>query len=228
MKKLFAISLSAMTILTCLSGCGNSLNGVVFKDTVVTYDGELHSIEASNLPSDVSVRYENNGFKDAGVYLVKAIFSKDNKDIKTKEAKLTIEPRAVTVNIDNKQSMIDDIQDLTYTVDGLIEGDDLKVNLSVDTYPGLPFITSGIRFTIVAHVSSTVAGRFTVIVVSGSPYTVHSFLSKSVSANTLPIHSYSKMIPSSVSVVTTALIPVASPALTVMPSVDELISSLCV
>ena len=134
MKKKLSIVLSSLTILTCLSGCGNSLNRVIFKDTVVTYDGKFHSIEASNVPSDVSVRYENNSFKDAGEYIVKAIFTKDNKDIKTKEAKLTIEPRAVTVNIDNQKSMIDDIKDLTYTVDGLIEGDDLKVDLSVDSY----------------------------------------------------------------------------------------------
>ena len=50
-------------------------------------------------------------------------------------------------------------------------------SLSVETYPGIPFITSGILFTIVAQVSSTVAGLATTMVVSGSPSTVHSFLS---------------------------------------------------
>ena len=133
MKKIFSVILSSLTILTCLSGCGNSLKNVIFNNTVVTYDGKMHSIEASNLPSGVSVRYENNSFKDAGEYLVKVIFTKENKDLKTKEVKLTINPRNVTVNIDDKQSMIDDIEELTYTVEGLIEGDDLGVSLSVDS-----------------------------------------------------------------------------------------------
>ena len=53
--------------------------------------------------------------------------------------------------------------------------------MSVETYPGFPLITSGILFTIVAHVSSTVAGLATTIVVLGSPSIVHSFLSKSFS-----------------------------------------------
>jgi len=48
---------------------------------------------------------------------------------------------------------------------------------AVGTYPGFAFIKSGILFTIVAHVNSTVAGLATVMLVSGSPYTVHSFLS---------------------------------------------------
>ena len=87
---------------------------------------------------------------------------------------------------------------------------------------------SGILFTTVAHVSSTVAGLSTVIVVVGSPSTVHTFLSNSSGAYTLTTHSVSTTIPSSVSFVTTALIPVASPAFTVMFNVDEKISSLYV
>ena len=93
-------------------------------------------------------------------------------------------------------------------------------------YPGFAFSTSGILFTIVAQVSSTVAGFSTVIVVVGSPSTVQTFLSNSSGAYTFPIHSVSITIPSSVSVVTTALIPVASPAFTVIFRVLEYISSL--
>lgn len=37
----------------------------------------------------------------------------------------------------------------------------------------------GMRLTSVAQVNSTVAGRFTITVVSGSPWKLHSFLSKS-------------------------------------------------
>ena len=75
-----------------------------------------------------------------------------------------------------------------------------------------------------AQVSSTVAGLLITRVVSGSPYTVHSFLSNSSLLYTLPIHSVYKVIPSLVSVVTIALIPVAIPALTVIPNVLDSMS----
>ena len=75
----------------------------------------------------------------------------------------------------------------------------------VETNPGLAFMTSGILLTISAQVNSTVDGCLTVTVVSGSPIIVHSFLSNSSGAYTLPIHSASKIIPSSVSAVTTYL-----------------------
>lgn len=58
--------------------------------------------------------------------------------------------------------------------------------------PGSDAITSGILFTIVAQVSSTVAGLSTTNVVVGSPSTVHVFLSQSVGAYTLPMHSLSE------------------------------------
>jgi hypothetical protein len=52
-----------------------------------------------------------------------------------------------------------------------------------------------------AHVNSTVAGFSTTIVVSGSPITVHSFLSNSSGPYTFPMHSLSIIIPSSVKVI---------------------------
>ena len=55
---------------------------------------------------------------------------------------------------------------------------------------------------------------------------LHSFLSKSSFEYTLPMHSVSNVIPSFVFVVTTALIPVACPAFTVIPNVEDSISSL--
>ena len=55
-------------------------------------------------------------------------------------------------------------------------------SLSVDIYPGALFKSAGMRCTKVAQVSSTVAGRLTTMVVSGSPKNVHSFLSHSSGA----------------------------------------------
>ena len=57
---------------------------------------------------------------------------------------------------------------LTYSFNGFV----LKFNspiCAVGINPGFAFIKSGILFTIVPHVNSTVAGLSTVIVVSGSP-----------------------------------------------------------
>ena len=94
--------------------------------------------------------------------------------------------------------------------------------------PGFEFSTSGILFTIVAQVNSTVLGLSITSSVLGSPYTVQRFQSNSSFEYTLPIHSVSNVIPSSVSVVTTALIPVAVPLLTVISNVLDSISSVCV
>ena len=114
---------------------------------------------------------------------------------------------------------------ITYSFKGLILCCKSPI-LSTVIYPASAFITSGTLFTTVAHVSSTVLGFSTVIVVVGSPSTVQTFLSNSSGAYTFPIHSDSIVIPSLVSVVTIALIPVASPAFTVIFKVDENISSL--
>src|SRR5699024_10110581 len=97
-------------------------------------------------------------------------------------------------------------------------------NFSVVVYPGAPFITSGILLTIVAQVNSTVDGLSTTMLVFGSPSILHAFLSKSSFEYTFPIHSVSIVIPSFVFVVTTALIPVASPAFTIIPRVELFIS----
>ena len=52
-------------------------------------------------------------------------------------------------------------------------------HFSVVIYPAGASINIGMRLTSVAQVNSTVAGRFTITVVSGSPWKLHSFLSKS-------------------------------------------------
>ncbi len=77
-----------------------------------------------------------------------------------------------------------------------------------------------------AQVNSTVDGLFITNVVFGSPSTVHYFYQIHLVHILLPIHSLSIVIPCSVSVVTIALIPVACPAFTVVPKVDETMSSL--
>ena len=69
------------------------MSGVVFEGKTVTYDGNTHPLEATNLPAGVSVSYENNDQTNAGTHTVVAKFTGDANynDIANKEAQLVIE-----------------------------------------------------------------------------------------------------------------------------------------
>lgn len=78
------------------------MSKVVFRDKTVTYDGNIHTIVAANLPDGVSVVYENNEHIDAGTYIITAKFSGDTVNynpIPNKTAVLTIDK--ATINTDN-------------------------------------------------------------------------------------------------------------------------------
>ena len=110
-----------------------NLDGVVFESKVVEYDGEKHSLEAVNIPDGINVTYEDNEFINAGNYTAKANLIKDNEILKTLTAELVINKRKASVVVDNQQSSINSVKDLTYTTSGVLEGDDLGVNLTVDS-----------------------------------------------------------------------------------------------
>lgn len=109
------------------------LSNVLFKDVTTEYDGQVHTIEPENVPEGIVVAYENNSKINAGEYTVKLIMSKDDVELKTLTAKLTITKRSASVTIDNQKSSVDDLQELTYTVEGVIGEDDLGVELFVDS-----------------------------------------------------------------------------------------------
>ncbi|MBO7344984.1 MAG: hypothetical protein J6U92_03490, partial [Clostridia bacterium] len=56
------------------------MSKVVFEDLEVTYNGSQFSIEATNLPNDVTVEYENNIGTNAGTYNAVAKFTLDVAD----------------------------------------------------------------------------------------------------------------------------------------------------
>ena len=68
------------------------MSGVVFADKAVTYNGSAFSIEATNLPTGVTVTYDNNGKTSVGTYTVVAKFTgSDNYNtIPDMEATLTV------------------------------------------------------------------------------------------------------------------------------------------
>ena len=54
------------------------MSQVVFENKSVTYDGNSHSLEATNLPDGVSVAYIGNNQTNVGTYTVLAVFSGDS------------------------------------------------------------------------------------------------------------------------------------------------------
>ena len=100
MRKIFTTILSLTLfclILTSFGGCGKKisaadLEGIVFEDMTVTYDGSEKNLLAVNLPEGVSVVYEGNGKINVGQYTVKAKFYDGDKLLLEKSATLTIVP----------------------------------------------------------------------------------------------------------------------------------------
>lgn len=69
------------------------MSGVVFEDLTIEYDGQPHSIIATNLPAGVTVDYENNSKTEVGTYTVIAHFYGDSANyehITDKATTLTI------------------------------------------------------------------------------------------------------------------------------------------
>ncbi len=71
------------------------MSQVVFTDKSVAYDGNAHSLEATNLPDGVTVTYIGNNQTNVGTYTVLAVFSGDSANynpIANMTATLTITP----------------------------------------------------------------------------------------------------------------------------------------
>jgi|GEM_PF-6947584 len=88
------------------------LGNFTFNNDEVTYDGNEHSIYATNIPNFVDVTYTGNADKDAGTYTVTAtITAKAGSNYTgslTKTATLKIDPKTVTIDWTNT----------TFTYDG--------------------------------------------------------------------------------------------------------------
>ncbi len=143
-KKCVTLILAFVFACSILCGCGGTsggaeskapdVSGVTFTDKAVDYDGNTHTIAAENLPVGVTAEYENNAHKNAGEYDAQAKLYHGKTLLKTLDAKLTVRKKAATVTIDDKTSVLGDAaEQLTYTVSGVIDGDDLGVKLTVDT-----------------------------------------------------------------------------------------------
>ena len=87
---------------------------ITFNDVVVTYDGEYHSIFATNIPSGVEVTYDNNGQINAGIYTVTAHFNGDYENYES------IPDRTATLTINKAHYNVEDIEfkDTIFIYDG--------------------------------------------------------------------------------------------------------------
>ncbi len=71
------------------------IEGVIFADKTVTYDGNAHTIEASGIPSGATVSYEGGDKVAAGEYVVSAMICKDGYKSLELTATLTIQKASV-------------------------------------------------------------------------------------------------------------------------------------
>ena len=67
-----------MTATLTINKATYDMSKVVFADKSVAYDGNAHSLEATNLPDGVTVTYIGNNQTNVGTYTVLAVFSGDS------------------------------------------------------------------------------------------------------------------------------------------------------
>ena len=67
-----------MTATLTINKASYDMSQVVYADKSVAYDGNAHSLEATNLPDGVTVTYIGNNQTNVGTYTVLAVFSGDS------------------------------------------------------------------------------------------------------------------------------------------------------
>ena len=129
------------------------MSGVVFANSTVTYDGQEHSIIATNLPEGVTATYEGNGKVNVGTYTVTAHFTGDNEKYETipdKTANLTIQKRELGIEFQGEQTIVYDGQvhkEVTATLTNLVGNDEVALAL---TYSG-EMVEAG-EYTVIATI----------------------------------------------------------------------------
>ena len=112
------------------------MSAVVFEDKTVTYDGQAHSIEATNLPNGVTAQYTGNNQINADEYEITATFTGDSQNyelIASKTATLTIEQRELTLAFSGETTLkYNGSAQKTITVQAtnLVGGDSVELTVS--------------------------------------------------------------------------------------------------
>ncbi|TDN82737.1 putative secreted protein (Por secretion system target), partial [Salegentibacter sp. 24] len=80
------------------------ITGVAFEDDTFTYDGTPHSLAVIGLPERATMKFDNNGQINAGIYKVTAIVSQENYNDKVLTANLVINKAEALITADATQT----------------------------------------------------------------------------------------------------------------------------
>ncbi|MBE5732202.1 MAG: hypothetical protein E7353_04105 [Clostridiales bacterium] len=106
-----------LTATLTINKAAYDMSGVVFADKAVTYNGESHSITATNLPNGVTVEYTGNNQTNADEYTITATFTGDSANyepIADKTATLTINKASVSKPAQDSTSLVYNGNEQTY------------------------------------------------------------------------------------------------------------------
>ena len=109
------------------------VSDVIFADKTVTYNGSTQNLAVENLPEGVTVVYGGNEGKNAGTYTATATLYYGNKQLRVLNATLTVTPRHAAVTLAGGSFLQNTSANMVYTVDGLLDGDDLGISITMDT-----------------------------------------------------------------------------------------------
>ena len=85
-----------------------SFENITFSDGTFEYDGQVHSLYVSGVPSFANVTYSNNGKTNVGTYIVTATIKATNYETLTKTATLRITGKQITgVTFEDKEFQYD-------------------------------------------------------------------------------------------------------------------------
>jgi len=151
-----------------------------FSSKEVAYNGEKHSVEVSGLPSGITVKYSFDGvvqeapfsFKDAGTYIVQAIYAYDNVNYYEpteliKSAYVKINRIDITVKVVNQHGYYGDAPEfdpsgVEIIAGSFVFGDEIDLDLQLEPKESYPI---GI-YKLVA--STTSSGNYNITVAAGT------------------------------------------------------------
>lgn len=106
---------------------------IEFESDTFTYDGKRKSLKVTGLPDGADVEYDNNGKREVGTYTVKATITTEDGDTIKKSARLTIEPRELTIeDLTAEDKIYDGKTDAVLTggeLEGIVGSDDVYITM---------------------------------------------------------------------------------------------------
>ncbi|MEK6495276.1 MBG domain-containing protein [Myroides odoratimimus] len=149
----------------------------VFKEKTVTYTGETFYHEPTNVPYNVTVKYDKNGFINAGSYMVKAYFYNENNIlITTKSARLNIEKARITGLTLRKKEVVYDGSKHTLEISGELP-DGVTATYQNNSHTNAGVYKMSVRLVGKNYITSTRSNTLTILPIDiSNKYTLTSQL----------------------------------------------------